>query len=534
MTAPTRKSVRGAAKAAKQAPVLHSASVELATVDSADASVSPHAAPRVAPSFITRPLGLEGWAALEPVVLAALASGDPLLLVGRHGSAKSFLLERLAQALRLEYRFYNASLVSYDDLVGVPVPDETGLALRYISTPTSIWQAQVVFVDELSRCRPDLANKLFPIIHERRVQGVKLERLRYRWAAMNPPPGADDGADDEDTYVGAEPLDPALADRFAFLIEVPSWAALTDGERTSILLDQFRGRHEFPVDLPSLVAEAERVFEVLTRAVPERLARYFLALAGARETADNPEFSTRRLTMLLRSTLAVQAARLVLRRVEQPDARPESVDWETSLWLALRHGDPQLARSGRLDPATQLAQHRHAWKLSGLAEDDPWRELLATPDLLERALRAVELSSFGADELTPLVLDGIASVADPALRTATSLALYLALHRDGRLHATAFETLARDVRRVLQPAERSLSVPASNVSPARLVGQLTSELPLDGPIHQRRLNAYTRNLLEALLPDGYAQTAPKDVAIRFRQLWKRLRLGERLADGDDS
>ena len=29
--------------------------------------------------------------------LAALASGEPMLLVGRHGTAKSFLLERLAQ-----------------------------------------------------------------------------------------------------------------------------------------------------------------------------------------------------------------------------------------------------------------------------------------------------------------------------------------------------------------------------------------------------------------------------------------------------
>ena len=28
---------------------------------------------------------------------------------------RSFLLERLAQTLRLEYRFYNASLINYDD-----------------------------------------------------------------------------------------------------------------------------------------------------------------------------------------------------------------------------------------------------------------------------------------------------------------------------------------------------------------------------------------------------------------------------------
>ncbi|MCX6963676.1 MAG: AAA family ATPase, partial [Verrucomicrobia bacterium] len=102
-------------------------------------------------SLLTRPLGLEGWAHLEAVVLAALASGDPLLLIGRHGTAKSFLLERLAESLDLAFRFYNASLVNYDDLVGIPVPDETQTSLRYISTPSSIWDAEVVFIDEISR-----------------------------------------------------------------------------------------------------------------------------------------------------------------------------------------------------------------------------------------------------------------------------------------------------------------------------------------------------------------------------------------------
>ena len=125
---------------------------------------------------------------MESVVLAALASEDPLLLIGRHGSAKSFLLERLAKALKLDYRFYNASLINYDDLVGIPVPTEDQRSLRYISTKTSIWDAEVVFIDEINRTRPELQNKLFPIIHERRVQGIALERLRYRWAAMNPPP----------------------------------------------------------------------------------------------------------------------------------------------------------------------------------------------------------------------------------------------------------------------------------------------------------------------------------------------------------
>lgn len=95
--------------------------------------VQPHQAGPAAVSILTQPLGLEGWTALEPVVLAALASEEPLILIGRHGSAKSFLLERLAQSLRLDYRFYNASLINFDDLVGIPVPDEQQRSLRYYS-----------------------------------------------------------------------------------------------------------------------------------------------------------------------------------------------------------------------------------------------------------------------------------------------------------------------------------------------------------------------------------------------------------------
>ena len=118
---------------------------------------------RHGPGVLTKSLGLEGWEKLEPVILAALASEEPLLLVGRHGAAKSFLLERLAEALELEFRCYNASLLNFDDLVGFPIPTEDKQSLRYISTPAAIWDAEVVFLDEINRTKPELQNKLFPI-----------------------------------------------------------------------------------------------------------------------------------------------------------------------------------------------------------------------------------------------------------------------------------------------------------------------------------------------------------------------------------
>ena len=373
-------------------------------------------------SLLTRPLGLLGWERLEPVLLAALTTREPLLLIGRHGTAKSFLLERLAQALGLVYRFYNASLINYDDLVGIPLPDETQTSLRYITTPTAIWDAEVVFVDELNRTRPDLQNKLFPIIHERRVQGVELEKLRYRWAAMNPAANGDH--DNEEQYLGAEPLDPALADRFGFLIEVPDWSDLSEAERTEVLLDQFRGRHEFPVQVPALVERSAAIFRELCARPPAQLCGYFLALESQLRGAGT-RFSSRRMTTLLRTSLGIHASRIAL-CIESGEKSPKP-EWQESLFLALAHGHPGLA-SGPVDRGALLALHRQAWNIAGLNEDDPWKELLKIADPVERAAVASK-TGFPLTEadLSSVILEAVASRPTEAQRAAIALVLYLSL-----------------------------------------------------------------------------------------------------------
>ena len=75
-----------------------------------------------APRSLLRPLGVVGYGALEPALLAALATEEPLLLVSDHGAAKTLLLVRLAGALGLALRHYNASILQFDDLIGFPIP----------------------------------------------------------------------------------------------------------------------------------------------------------------------------------------------------------------------------------------------------------------------------------------------------------------------------------------------------------------------------------------------------------------------------
>jgi MoxR-like ATPase len=461
-------------------------------------------------SLLTRPLGLFGWETLEPVLLAALTTRDPLLLIGKHGTGKSFLLERLAKALGLVYRFYNASLINYDDLVGIPVPDETRSSLRYITTPTAIWDAEVVFVDELNRTRPDLQNKLFPIIHERRVQGVQLEKLRYRWAAMNP---ATNGEHEQEAYLGTEPLDPALADRFGFLIEVPDWNDLSETERTEVLLDQFRGPHEFPVQVSALVEKSVAIFQELCARPPVQLCGYFLALESQLR-ATGTRFSSRRMTTLFRTSLGIHASRIALSTAS--GKKSLQLEWQESLFLALAHGQPGLA-SGPIDRVALLALHRQAWNIAGLSEDDPWKALLKIADPVERAAVASKTGfPLSEADLSSLILEAVASRPTGAQKAAIALVLYLALRSSSRIAATAAETLAGQLSRVLRPFTTTHNVYGKELQSCRQSALVCSGLK-DTP-----RDKYARNLLNAFLPDGYADITPQELHAEFIRLWERF------------
>ncbi|MFM8916987.1 MAG: hypothetical protein ACKOGP_04505, partial [Bacteroidota bacterium] len=49
-----------------------------------------------------RKLGVFGFDEVEPIILAALVSEDPILLIGEAGTGKTFLLNSISEAMRLE------------------------------------------------------------------------------------------------------------------------------------------------------------------------------------------------------------------------------------------------------------------------------------------------------------------------------------------------------------------------------------------------------------------------------------------------
>ena len=484
-------------------------------------------------SVITEPLGLYGWKKSEPVLLAALLSEEPLLLVGAHGCAKSFVLERLAEALGMEFRSYNASLINYDDLVGVPLPDATRTKLEYLSSPESIWDAEVVFIDEISRTRPELQNKLFPIIYDRRVQGRPLSRLVYRWAAMNPPPTDEELDEGDALYLGSERLDAALADRFPYVMSVPDWDDLSPADQKKVLADQFAGRHEFPVAIRELVAAARKRYEELVPKLTPRLTPYVVALVTKLHAAKY-DVSTRRATMLMRCVIAVHAAREVLSvhggrgatalpgddRARTPCA---PIDLYASARLALLNTLPDRARR-RLNAAELTAICKTAWELSMRDESDPLVKLMKIDDPVLRLRKMVaEHLAVAPDRAAAVIGEGVAK-AKPHLRRGLALATYLGIRERADIPASTVELLAHEIKDVFAACDRTCTVTPDKSAVARAAGARVADA-------NRRFGAesefaqYHSNLLNSCLLEVFTAAREANEASReFEELWKEFRL----------
>ena len=310
-------------------------------------------------------IGVYGFQKQEPVILAALVSGDPLLLIGRSGTGKTFLLNSISEALGLEHRHYNASLISFDDLVGFPVPDGDGL--RYLRTPATLWGAQSVFLDEISRCRPEVQNKLFSIVHEKRVQGIALDSLRYRWAAMNPP-AAPDAADEHDIYVGSSPLDPALADRFGLVLHLPALDDLSPEARRSVIRSGLgpTDLQAEAIDLPAMVAGSRQGTLLSASLHGDWITAYASALVVPLRQAGLA-ISGRRAAMLAANIAAVHGAR---RTLEGGSAGGDSSTIADSALVALRHSLPHRAQGKTVDAGLITAIHRQAVDAASQSQGD--------------------------------------------------------------------------------------------------------------------------------------------------------------------
>ena len=316
-------------------------------------------------------------------------------------------------------------------------------------------------------------------------------------------------------------------------MSVPDWDDLTPADQKNVLADQFAGRHEFPVAIRELVAEARKRYEELVPELTPRLTPYIVTLVPKLHAAKY-DVSTRRATMLMRCVIAVHAAREVLfghggrgatallgdGRVRTPCA---PIDLYDSARLALLNTLPDRAR--RLLNAAELsAICKTAWELSMRDEADPLVLLMKIDDPVLRLRKMVaERLVVPPDRAAVIIGEGVAK-AKPHLRRGLALATYLGIRERADIPASTVELLANEIQRAIDVYENTRTVTPDKSAIARVVGARVAD------INQRfgaesEFAQYHSNLLNSHLPDDFANTqAVKEASVDFENLWKEFGL----------
>jgi MoxR-like ATPase len=313
---------------------------------------------------------------------------------------------------------------------------------------------------------------------------------------MNPPT-----TDDEDSgYLGSEPLDKALADRFAFVVEMPPWRQFSKAEQLAVIRAQDAAVSlEDRTYLTDLLTRTRFILNQLKTDVGDGVADYVQTLLPLLAQAGI-ELSPRRANLLFNTVLAVNAAAQAI----QPDASVSD-----STLLALRCCLPQRAEGIPVADIKLLAAHREAMRAVKLSPTDPIRAILATTDPLDRLLLAVKAKRLRKGEFSRVVADALAQLADGAREAA--IVYLFETGAVGRLNAAIASQIGDVYRDIATPPTFSETLHASSsryTTWGRVKDLLARLNPDDARAH---LHA---NAIAALFAQKRLQT-PDDAARAF-------------------
>jgi len=214
---------------------------------------------------------------------------------------------------------------------------------------------------------------------------------------MNPP-----DRDEEDSgYLGSEPLDTALADRFPFVIDMPAWRTFTKEQQLEVI--QSEDQSIDPVHAQRLVqaiARTKSLLALTSEALEKGMAAYVQTMFALLLQAGIA-LSPRRCAMLYRACLSVNAAAMAI------DSKASVTD--TTL-LALRSSLPQRALGIAISEVKLLSAHKEAMRLIQLAPNDPFKAILCESDPVEKIRLAVAAYKLPKPEFSRVIADALAQL----------------------------------------------------------------------------------------------------------------------------
>lgn len=146
----------------------------------------------------------------------------PVLLLSSPGKGKTSAIMQAGEQLNRYVECLILSICAAEDTGGIPVVEngETKFAqpefLKRLHQAHSNGQKSILFIDELTCCKPSLQASALTLIQSRRIHGFKLPDTTAIVAAANPPEQAADGSG----------LELPMSNRFCFLnfdIETEDW-----------------------------------------------------------------------------------------------------------------------------------------------------------------------------------------------------------------------------------------------------------------------------------------------------------------------
>jgi hypothetical protein len=181
-------------------------------------------------------IGVYGWSETdENLILSSILTGDPILLIGKHGSAKTHIANIMSRAMGFRFLAYDASKSMFEDVLGYPNIEKLKAGcVEYIPSPITIWDKEMVLIDEINRAIPELQSKWLEIIRSRKIMGFDTN-VKWVWGAMNP-----------SEYSGTVYLDDALIGRFSLFLYPPDIHTMTEANRIKV------SEHMNGDDAPSL------------------------------------------------------------------------------------------------------------------------------------------------------------------------------------------------------------------------------------------------------------------------------------------